>query len=327
VKALAFDAAGKRLATGDSQGTVRIWDLATNATVRSLTGHNNEINALAFSPDGTRLAAAANCQDVRVWNAETGDEVSKSVNHPGPVKCVAFSPDGSRLATGSDDDAVRLIDASSGQLVKSFFGCNSGIESVAFLPDGNRLMAVGHNDTHIRIWEIATGRQLKPLSTPSSSPWLKGFVVSPNGRSVAGRDFGGTVFVWETESGRRVGGFSMSGGGSGHSTLAFAPDGSLIATVDWPDVKIRDVSTGRVACTFKGHTGTIQSVAISPEGSHVVSSGTDNTVRMWEVPAAFRRARPVTQSDTASPPAELEISVPESPKPETSQAGDEKGPC
>lgn len=55
------------LATGDGGGTIRLWDLETGRTLRSLREHNSEVSALAFSPDGTLMASASFDMEAILW--------------------------------------------------------------------------------------------------------------------------------------------------------------------------------------------------------------------------------------------------------------------
>ena len=51
VVALAFAANGKLLATGSYDQKIKLWDSATGAEVRTLTGHNGAVYGLAFRPE------------------------------------------------------------------------------------------------------------------------------------------------------------------------------------------------------------------------------------------------------------------------------------
>ncbi len=115
VRALAFDAAGARLASGDANGTVVVRSVP--ALTPLWTNHRaGMVCDLAFSPDGQRLAAATR-EAVTVWDAHTGEE---GLTLQGPPRegdpqfnpRVLFSPDGRRLAATHWNKTITLWDAS-----------------------------------------------------------------------------------------------------------------------------------------------------------------------------------------------------------------------
>src|SRR5262249_44021674 len=64
-----FHPDGKRFASADAEGTVKLWDTRTGRELRAYRGHANGVKALAFSPDGRWLATASEDHTVRVWDA------------------------------------------------------------------------------------------------------------------------------------------------------------------------------------------------------------------------------------------------------------------
>ena len=69
VRSVVFTPDGQRLASAGDDGTVRLWDLATDQEVLTLQEHVGPVRYVACSPDGTRLASAGDDGTIKVWDA------------------------------------------------------------------------------------------------------------------------------------------------------------------------------------------------------------------------------------------------------------------
>ncbi len=105
---LAFSPNSQVLATGHSDGAVRLWDVRAQRGIAKLTGHKNEVKAVAFSPDGLLLASASKDWSVKLWDVAARKERDTYAGHKTEVFHVAFSPDGRILATGDGNGIVML---------------------------------------------------------------------------------------------------------------------------------------------------------------------------------------------------------------------------
>ncbi|CAM3999662.1 WD40 repeat domain-containing protein [Deinococcus frigens] len=155
VTSLAFDPAGRTLASGSRDRTVRLWDVAQRLPLRTLSGHGDYVSAVTFSPDGTTLASGSWDSTVRLWTVQTGDLQRELLSQGGPVDAVAFSPEGQRLLSGAEDGRARLWNAQSGELLATLGGHSDGVKALAFSPDGTAAAAAGGRDRRVLLWTLA----------------------------------------------------------------------------------------------------------------------------------------------------------------------------
>jgi WD40 repeat protein len=100
------------LATVAGDGTVRLWDVATQQEIGApMTASAQPVYAVAFNSSGTMLATAGGDGTARLWDLATQQEIGAPMTAgPQPVYAVAFSSSGTMLATAGGDGTARLWD-------------------------------------------------------------------------------------------------------------------------------------------------------------------------------------------------------------------------
>ncbi|KIM26984.1 hypothetical protein M408DRAFT_72023, partial [Serendipita vermifera MAFF 305830] len=284
VYSVVFSPDGRRIVSGSSDKTIRVWDAQTGELiVEPLQGHKNSVWSVAFSPDGRRIVSGSKDTTIRVWDSKTGLLVTGPFQgHQDSVTSVAFSPNGRQIVSGSYDTTIRIWDGETGRL---FAGPLNGhwnrVTSVAFSPNGRRIIS-GSYDTTIRVWDGETGEPFAgPLYGHNNVVWSVKF--SPDGRRFVSSSSDNTIRVWDGETYQLVSG-PLEGHGGVIWSVAFSPNGRQFVSgaSDW-SIRVWDGKTCQlVSDPLEGHRGTVLSVAFSPDGRRIVSSSDDRTIRVWD---------------------------------------------
>jgi WD40 repeat protein len=281
VQRVAFSPDGKRVASGDWNGRVLVWNARTGITQFELHAHSDRVNGLAYSPDGKRLVSAGFDKMVKVWDAATGKPLlSFQAHNHGWATALAISPDGKRFATASISRSIKIWNADDGRLLQQAAQVHAqGVSGVAFSPDG-RLIASCGLDGLVKLWDAESLQVVRTFEGHAGGAQCVAF--SPDGKTLASGGFDRTVRVWEAATGRLVQTLRAHEGTI--YALAYRHDGRRIVSVGADQtLRVWDAATGREVHRFLGHTDLVNSVAYSPDDRRLASSAFDKTVKLWDL--------------------------------------------
>jgi WD40 repeat protein len=320
---LAFSPDGKILAVSSEDGAVRLWAVRPKQVVGTLWGQGEWNPEMAFSPDGSTLAVGAS-GSVKLWDLTTRQKLTELRGHRGRVSCVQFSPDGKTLASGGHDTTVRLWTAGprGGTATRSADRWASGSEdaeedsttvirqsasiaAMALSPDGKAL-ATASGDRTVRLWDIASRRELATLKGHTAA--ITGVAFASDGRTLASTSNDKTVKLWNIASRQEIG--TLRGHTVAITAVAFAPNGTMLTTAagagpNQPrpaEVKLWDLATRRAVDFLDAQQRMVYQVAFSPDGKTLATQSVDtmaSTVRLWDL--AARRVSAVLEGQLRYP--------------------------
>jgi WD40 repeat protein/beta-lactamase regulating signal transducer with metallopeptidase domain len=216
------------------------------------------IAALAFTPDGKTLAVRKGNQRVGLWDTQTGKELhhlsdAQTIQRSGgglvlllpgfsapETRALAISADSKRVVSAAGS-TVRLWETATGKELPLSDGHWKAPNTLTLSQDGKTVVSWG-DDRVVRRWEAATGKLLGAFSAP---PRTTRAALSSDGRTVALANADNTIRLYDTGTGKELHQFKSHANGT--ASLAFSPDGKMLASRDSADnsILLFDVGAGR----------------------------------------------------------------------------------
>ncbi|MFP2906500.1 KGGVGR-motif variant AAA ATPase [Pyxidicoccus sp. 3LFB2] len=314
---VSFSPDGAWVAGGCDDGKLCLWEVASGKLLRLFQAHARQVLDLAFSPDGRMLATASEDGTARLWDARSGEPRKTFKDQGKKVSSVAFSPDGTLLATGSEDALIVVWNIASGERVQTLRGHRETVNGLAFDPHSPLRLASGSWDGTLRIWDLTKEEEFLHFDP------IEGAIASMafNGTYLAAITEQDSLGVWNAETGKAIHSTDFSGQegavafmpGS-TTTLVYATSrtlsiegldgtsaGALRVAIPWvpattflpgDDVLLGcedgtlwrwDTRAGECRLAIQTGNATLVELAVSPDGTHLVTAVSHGPVQIWSL--------------------------------------------
>jgi len=327
VTALAVSSDGKRVASAGSDRIVRVWDSATGHELTQFRTPPDRVTALAFSTDPEKDELLV--EDVKVglalWNLKTGHRRKNWHGQGSGVEALVFSSDGKRLVTIGRDGKLVTIDLTRPQgqqrdrgweakeqsarfWWRLFHGSENSAErgatyAIAFTPDARTVYAIDRK-LDITQLDVATGRiEMLKLMHPKENrnadvlQPVSVVALSANSRWAAWGNGDNQIGLVDVPHAKATG--LLSGHKSPVVTLAFTPDGLMLASADTEGQVIcwtRPDSESPFEARKSGMRFRAALLMFSPDGKRLYGASSDGDVNCWDT-ATLNFLQPMPESE------------------------------
>lgn len=287
--AIAFH--GDRLvATGHDDGTVRVWDLATQDQVAEFDAHRLPVSAVAFSADGKRLASAGEAKSITLWDLDSKGPIGQLVGHKDRIPALAWHPDGTRIYSAGWDTTVRVWNTTTLEPIILLNSHATQVLTLALSDDG-KLLACADSANALHVWLTDANRPLCVVKEHEAE--VRALAFSPDGQRLASGGADRVIRLWTgildqaspptgaVKTEQRAGAAIESA----RSTIALAPGNNRLACPSGGSaVRVWDTSSAQLVQQLQREESCeVQAVAWSGNGRWIAASGPGCKLALWDM--------------------------------------------
>ncbi|MEI7849027.1 MAG: WD40 repeat domain-containing protein, partial [Chloroflexota bacterium] len=238
---------------------------------------------LRFSPDSSLLLGWFMDGMLRVWRTDDGSQLNSFDAGPPAVRFLAISPDNKTIAFPFYD-GIAFYSLADGSLLRRLDNHISAIFQAVISPQGNRAAALVEGDG-LMVWDLPGGNLRYSLSKTGAigMAWL------PDGQWLVLGGWDGSLRILRAADGEMV--RSIPAHSEQVQSVAFSPDGSLLASSSMESVKVwkvsdeslqRDSPSLSLGQSYSLPGGWVPKVIFSHDGKYLAASSANGKVRVWQ---------------------------------------------
>ncbi|XP_078535284.1 apoptotic protease-activating factor 1-like [Lissotriton helveticus] len=288
-----FSHDGDRIASCGADKTLQVFQSETGENLLKVNAHDHEVLCCAFSFNDTFIATCSADTKVKIWDSVTGVLLSIYEEHTEQVNFCQFTNTDSQplLATCSNDCLVKLWTLSQSQCRNTMFGHMKPVGHCRFSPDDQYLASCSADGT-VKLWDVQSANELKSISIKKflecqddQEEDFEVFVKCCSWSSDSSRVMvaaKNTLLILDVETSDLLAEFQAN-----HNTTIqycdFCPSSQLVAlALAHNFVELWNAESSLKVAECRGHLSWVHCVNFSPDGSSLLSSSEDQTIRLWE---------------------------------------------
>jgi len=283
INAVAVTLDGQRMVSGSFDGTLKIWNLSMKVKAWVPHGHKAKVTGIVTTLNGRRAISFSNDKTLKMWGLETGREIFTLPGHMEQICAVTVTPDGRWAVSGDKNGVLKVWNLVMGKETQTLNGHKDRINSVAVTSDGQQIVSVS-DDYTLKVWRLDTGEEQNLPQEEATK--VKAVTALSEEQRVVSVSLNGTLKVWNTITGSNL--CTIPGQEKWIDKMFITP--SERWAISWGGgfsegkIIVYDLEMKRKKLSLSGHTSSINSVAMTPDGHYMISAGSwDNLLKVWNL--------------------------------------------
>jgi periodic tryptophan protein 2 len=277
------------LVTGFSHGIFFIHELPDFSQIQNLSISQNDIDFVAINKTGEWLAfGASKLGQLLVWEWQSESYILKQQGHFDAMNTIAYSPEGQRIITAADDGKIKVWDVNTGFCIVTFTEHLGAVTACEFAKRGNVLYTASL-DGSVRAWDLIRYRNFRTFTAPSRLQFTS-LAIDPSGEVVcAGSLDSFDIHIWSVQTGQLLD--RLAGHEGPVMSLAFAPDGSTLASGSWDrTVRLWNIFARTQTSEPLQLMADVLCVAVRPDSKQIAVTTLDGQLTFWSVSDASQES-------------------------------------
>ena len=147
--------------------TVRLWDLPSDSSTTTFTGHQDYVRSGGFMPgqNSNLLYSGSYDQTVRLWDPRTPSKAVMTFKHAAAIESVLPMPSGTQLLASADNQ-ISVLDLVAGKPIELLRNHQKTVTSLCLASNATRVVS-GGLDGHVKVFETTGWNVVSGFKFPS----------------------------------------------------------------------------------------------------------------------------------------------------------------
>ncbi|MEM7591192.1 MAG: NB-ARC domain-containing protein [Cyanobacteria bacterium P01_A01_bin.83] len=280
ILAVAFNPEQTLLATGGTDGYVRLWQVADGKEVCAWQAHSDWIRTVNFSEDGILLASGGNDKVIKVWHWQNQQLRNRLEGHLDWVWTVDFIQQDQLLISTSTDRTAKVWHLATNQTVRDYNELKElagAAWSVAFSSDRNTFASGTVEE--VQLWSLNEQKLIRNF--PEASTRVRALCFSPDGKYLAGSNDNQEIVIWQVATGKCIRTLPVPSTAAIWS-LKYTPDGANLISCGTDSIQIWDLKNYQCLKTMQQPNHRIRSTAYSEKHNFLAVGSDDQMIGIWD---------------------------------------------